>query len=77
MKKHHKIANRFWKENNYKGGVVIIFNAEVGGWMNELRDPQRWVPGCIAIDIDGNEWRATGGNDYDGAARWEPIQKAA
>jgi hypothetical protein len=77
MKKNYEMANRYRKQDGHHDGVVVIFDGQVGGWMNELRDPQHWVPGCIAIDVDGNEWLAVGGNDYDGAALWEPIKKAA
>lgn len=81
----HKIAQRWRKNNGYadKSGVIIIFKNTVQGWVNELRDPQHWCPGCLAIDTDGNQWRAVGGNDYDGAAEWQAIdsimqpQKAA
>lgn len=59
--------------SDYEGGVVIVFQDQVGGWVNELRDPQLWEPGCIAVDLEGNQWVATGGNDYDGAVRWEAI----
>jgi hypothetical protein len=77
MKNHLETANRFRRERGHAGGVVVIFNGEVSGWMNELRDPQHWAPGCIAIDADGNAWLATGGNDYDGAARWTPTRQSA
>jgi len=53
--------------------VVIIHKRKVQGWVNELRDPQHWCPGCLAIDTVGKQWRAVGGNDYDGAAEWQPI----
>ena len=54
-------------------GGVIIFNGNVQGWVDKLRDPQSWCPGCIAVDQEGNEWVATGGNDYDGAKEWTPL----
>jgi hypothetical protein len=70
-----KMAKRWRKHNGYtdKGGVVIIHKRKVQGWVNELRDPQHWCPGCLAIDTADNQWRAVGGNDYDGAAEWQPI----
>lgn len=66
---------RRYLENNdrLEGGVVVIFNNQACGWMNELRDPQSWEPGCIAIDELGNCWKALGGNAYDGAELWEPL----
>jgi hypothetical protein len=76
MKKHLDTAKRFREEFNKAGGVVVIFENEVTGWMNELRDPQHWMPGCIAVDVDGNTWLATGGNDTDGATHWDSIKQA-
>ena len=80
-----KIASRWRKNNGYadKDGVIIVFKNKVQGWVNALRDPQHWQPGCLAIDNSGNQWIAVGGNDYDGAAEWQPVdatfqtQKAA
>lgn len=69
-----KKANE-WRAKNpeLKGGVIVIHNRKVQGWVNELRNPESWVAGCIAIDADGHQYRATGGDDYNGAERWELI----
>lgn len=56
-----------------KGGVVVVFEYEVSGWVNELRDPQHWEPGCVAVDESGNAWESVGGNPYDGAEEWKQI----
>lgn len=72
---------RKWRENNSAGeaqhrvysGVVVVFESSVSGWMNELRNPESWEPGCIAVDINGNCHIATGGNAYDGATEWTPA----
>jgi len=53
-----------------RGGVFVIYNNEVEGWMCDLRDPYKYIPGCIAVDENGNQWVAQGGNDYDGAQKW-------
>jgi hypothetical protein len=54
-----------------KGGLIVFNNSgEACGWINELRDPEHWEPGCIAIDESGTRWKATGGNNYDGAESW-------
>lgn len=66
-----QIANTYRNETGRRGGVVVIYDGQVSGWMNELRDPQHWCPGCIAVDQDGNQWQAVGGNDYDGANEWK------
>jgi len=54
-------------------GVVVIFKGKAAGWMNTLRDPQGWEPGCIAVDADGHQWQATGGDAYAGAQAWHPL----
>lgn len=56
-----------------KGGVIVIFDGVVNSWVNELRDPNHWAPGCIAVDESGNEWIAEGGDRQHGADRWEPV----
>ena len=78
-KKAIQLAAQFRQDegSGYEGGVVVVFKDQVGGWMNELRDPQSWEPGCIAVDVDGNQWVATGGNTYDGATSWEPVATSA
>lgn len=55
-----------------KGVVVMNQSGEACGWVNELRNPEHWEPGCIAIDLDGNCWLATGGDSYNGAEQWIP-----
>lgn len=65
---------RWRKDNNREsGGVVIVFEGEVEGWSNELRNPAHWQPGCVAVEVNGACWIATGGNEYHGAERWEPV----
>ncbi len=51
-------------------GVVVLFNGDVAGWMNELRNPELWAPGAIAIDAESRVFIAEGGNNYDGSYRW-------
>ncbi|MFT0140798.1 hypothetical protein ACEK07_46660 [Alcanivoracaceae bacterium MT1] len=58
----------------YHGLVIVCPGGhEVAGWMDTLRVPKSWVPGCMAVDIDNNMWIATGGNDYDGAREWQRL----
>lgn len=52
------------------GGIVVFFNSTISGWVNTLRSPESWCPGCIAVDESGKCWKATGGNSYDGALEW-------
>lgn len=56
-------------------GVVLVFDGEAYGWKNTLRDPQHERPGAMAVDVEGRVWIAKGGNDYDGAERWEPVNQ--
>ena len=76
MSTHKKLAQTFRDQHNLqgKGGVVTLFAGEAFGWQNALRGPHTVVPGAIAIDEDGNEWLAVGGNNYDGATDWQPIK---
>ncbi|SEG15794.1 hypothetical protein [Marinobacterium lutimaris] len=64
-------ARYYREQHNHPDGVIIIAHGtEYAGWMNELRNPEMWTPGCIAIDPEGNQWEATGGG-YRTAERWE------
>jgi len=63
----------FLEERGYQGGYTIVSNSEVSGWTRNLDNPGGWMPGCGAVDQHGNKWVAKGGNDYDGAERWEAI----
>jgi hypothetical protein len=55
-----------------RGGVVVVFCGEVQGWVNTLRNPEHWQPGCIAIDEEGRTWTTIAGNEKDGALMWLP-----
>lgn len=66
---------------NHPTGVVVIVgtkhtgwpNAVAVGWMNELRDPQNWGPGCLAVDASGRVFEAIGGSAHDGAREWTEV----
>ena len=75
MKIEIDIAQRWREERGYtgKGGVVIVFNDVATAWCEALPEPRGWAPSCIAVDEDGRTWWATGGNENDGAHRWEPY----
>lgn len=53
-----------------KGGVVVFFQGEVQGWMNHLRNPDHWQPGCIAVDEQGHMWTTIAGSERAGALMW-------
>lgn len=67
------IANNYRNETGRCGGVVVVYDGEVSGWVNELRNPEHWMPGCIAVDTDGNQFKAIGGNESDGADYWKKL----
>lgn len=64
-------ANKYRSEIGRDGGVVIFWQGKVQGWVNQLRDPDQWAPGCIAIDEHGDKFIAVGGNEADGAEEWK------
>lgn len=73
-------AARHWrKTSGYdgRGGVVVLLAGAVQSWVNELRNPEDWQPGCVAVAEDGSTWTAIAGNAQDGALMWlpnDPIQ---
>jgi hypothetical protein len=69
------IAEKWRAEHGYtdRGGVIVIHDGIVSSWVNELRDPEHWEPGCTAIDVAGNQWVSVGGNRQRGAERWQPV----
>ena len=69
---------RAWREQKGyvdRGGVVIVYGDKVQGWVNALRDPAHWVPGCIAVAEDGQSWTAFVGSDRDGSLMWLPNEQ--
>lgn len=71
-------ANGWREQFGYigRGGVVVIYDGIADAWMNQLRNPERWQPGCVAVDESGRSWTAFGGNERDGALMWlanDPI----
>lgn len=52
-------------------GVVIFHHSKIQGWRSSLRNPEHWVPGCIAITNAGDAFIATGGNPQSGATSWQ------
>ena len=60
-----------------KGGVIVIHDGVVNSWVNVLRDPEHWQPGCIACDELGNTWVTVGGDARRGAARWDPVDSTS
>lgn len=70
-----ELAKTWREKHGYigKGGVIVIFDGVVNSWVNELRNPEHWLPGCLAIDEDGNQWIAKGGGKRKGAESWQKL----
>ncbi|XRQ26719.1 hypothetical protein ACPWZ6_26300 (plasmid) [Ralstonia pseudosolanacearum] len=68
------LARQWRKEHGYhgRGGVVVLFQGEVQGWVSKLRNPERWQPGCVAIDEQDKSWTTIAGNERNGALMWLP-----
>lgn len=64
---------RLTQPENRKTGVVLIWQNEVYGWKNCLRDAAHERPNAIAVDEKGHVFVAHGGNDYDGAKGWIAV----
>lgn len=73
--KNRSLAEHWRQETEYRyqGGLVIVSGGEATGWINQLRDPNHWEPGVIAVDEHGNQYQAIGGDSYNGATSWQPV----
>lgn len=68
-----------WRVNNHEhcAGVVLVWEGDVYGWKNELRDPESERPGSYAVDKAGLVFKAVGGDDYNGANAWVAVDSDA
>lgn len=68
-----------WRDENpqHCEGVVLVWDGEVYGWKNELRDPDSERPGAYAVDKAGLVFKAEGGDDYIGAKAWVAVDPDA
>jgi len=73
MKRLKDRVQAYRENEGFEGGYVIVFHYEIAGWTRHLTNEtaQGWMPGCIAYDEQGEWWHATGGDEYEGAERWE------
>lgn len=70
------VAKKWRARNGFKGrkgGVVIVFDGKVTSWVSGLHSPKHWAPGCIAVDENGNQWLSAGGDELNGAQRWQRL----
>lgn len=68
------VAALDWRmENGYvdQRGVVVFFGCTVQSWVDQLRNPEHWQPGCIAVNEDGDTWITVGGDERSGATTWQ------
>jgi len=74
-----EIARAWREEKGYtgRGGVIVIHDGIVNSWVDMLRNPEHWVPGCAAIDESGKSWVTIAGNERDGALVWLPRHPIA
>ena len=56
-----------------EGIVIVNRSCTVIGWAARVPDPREWEAGCRAVDRDGCQWLAVGGNNRLGAVRWELV----
>jgi hypothetical protein len=45
------LASRWRQESKRTGGLVVVYRGDVQGWIDTLRDPQNWMPGCVAVRL--------------------------
>jgi hypothetical protein len=51
------------------GGLIVFCNNEPQVWMSDLRDPSRWVHGCIAVSAKGQFHLSTAGS-----TSWQQLE---
>ena len=54
-------------------GYVIVCAGQVTGWIGQLRDANHWEPGVIAVGVFGSQYKAVGGDPYNGAESWQLV----
>ena len=73
MSNMFEVAQQYRASIGKTTGVVVVCDGEIAGWMDRLRDPQHWVPQCVAVDADGATYTAVGGDAQSGARKWRPT----
>lgn len=72
-----KISAGYRKKAAQHHDILVVYDDEIAGWMDDLCDPGSWALGSIAINEQGQQWRAVGGATHCGASEWQPINQAA
>lgn len=65
----HKIDFPYMLENGY----VRIFDGKPYGWCAEMGVAKTERPNAFIVGIQGDVFKAIGGNDLDGAKEWHQI----
>ena len=72
-----RLAGEWRSESGYTpqltGGYVIVCSGQVSGWIAQLRDANHWEPGVIAVGVRGSQYKAVGGDPYNGAESWQLV----
>ena len=67
------LASHWRQENKRTGGLVVVYRGDVQGWIDELRDPQHWLAGCVAVSEAGQCWQTIAGDEAHGALMWLQV----
>lgn len=64
-----------WRAGNqeHRRGVLLVFEGEVYGWKNVLRDPSCERPDAYAVGKAGLAFNAENGDDYNCAKAWIAV----
>lgn len=71
-----KLIIEYRAQTGHQNGYVVFWNYEIVGWKLSLDNAGGWCPGCIAVSVDFECYRATGGNNRDGAIEWRKVPSA-
>lgn len=74
-----RLACEWRSESGYTpqltGGFVIVCSGQVSGWIAQLRDANHWEPGVVAVGVRGSQYKAVGGDPYNGAESWQFVSR--
>lgn len=68
-------AYRYERPFMWNKGAVITYMGNVTGWRDELRNPEDFLPGCLAFTADEEVYEARGGDNHSGAREWFLIPR--
>ena len=74
---HATVAQWCLGNQERRGGVVLVWQGEVYGWKNCLRDAVHERPGAYAVDGAGHAFITEGGDDQNGSKCWVVIDPAS